>query len=108
VRTIRYRGTDIGFKVSYYTPNPKREAVVILDLSDDTVYGILTVNIPFIPLDDGDCILDNDYYGTLITELIENGYFIFKKDILFNYGSYVVGHFTQKFYNELAVKDDED
>ena len=101
---MKVNNYEIIFVIDTYADELKRKAVLAYT-TDGKYYGDVTINIPFLKLNEDESFLSMDC-PELINEMIKNGYLEITKQVMANYGIYSLGKFTQKFLDEFEKVGD--
>jgi hypothetical protein len=107
MKTMKFEDMEMAFLITHYTDTFQREAVLAYDTKAEELYADVTINIPQYPLDDGECFLGTDS-PELIREMERQGYLEISSEIRVNYGTYKVGKFTPKFYEDFRTESEDE
>lgn len=96
---MNLNGTEIVFRESNYNMFGRR-AIIAFEKETDEIYGDVTINLPAFPLEDNRVFLTGNS-PILIEEMVKQGYLKIHGSVKYNYGTYEIGEFLQKFEDEV-------
>lgn len=99
-------GTEITFQTNKYHMFG-RIAVLAFESENGELYDDVTINLPMYSLDDEEDAFLNDC-TEIIKPMVENGYLEIIRECKTAFGTYQVGHFTEKFMKEFKNGDEEE
>lgn len=101
-------GIELTFYVGRYEDMFKRIAVIAFEKADGTWYDDVTINLPQYSLDeeDNEDAFLNDS-PEIIDAMVKDGYLEIIRECKTIFGTYQVGHFTEKFMKEFRKGDEE-
>ena len=101
-------GIELTFYVGKYEDMFKRIAVIAFEKADGALYDDVTINLPLYSLDeeDNEDAFLNDS-PEIIDAMVKDGYLEIIRECKTIFGTYQVGHFTEKFMKEFGKGDEE-
>lgn len=93
-------GTELTFKETTYADMFERRAILAFDKKTGELYGDVTINLPGYMLEDNRVFLTANS-PALIQEMVDKGYLRIHGSVKYNYGTYQIGEFLQKFEDEV-------
>ena len=96
---MKLNDTEIVFKEAKYNTFGRR-AIIAFEKETDEIYGDVTINLPAFPLKDNRVFLTANS-PILIEEMVKQNYLKIHGSVKYNYGTYEIGEFLQKFEDEV-------
>lgn len=99
-------GTELTFKETTYADMFEHRAILAFEKETGELYGDVTINLPGYMLEDNRVFLTADS-PILIQEMINQGYLRIHGYVPYNYGTYQIGEFLQKFEDEVRPFEED-